>query len=240
MKKTNKIIGVYTDSIDGKVGQTTAYVHYLNQFGYVRLLSVTDNLENIENEIDMLVIPGGLDVDTTLYEEAPSVMNTRTNPFYEYLDKILIPKFVQAKKPIVGICRGMQRLNVYFGGTLIQHISGHQQGSNRKETNQLLYTFNNISQLYEHTYDINSLHHQTVGKLGDDLLVLGYSHSFGDKTSHTFEIKNNKPKHKNDKTFLYEGIIEIIKHEYLPIVGFQYHPEEFNCPLASNIILSLL
>jgi putative glutamine amidotransferase len=100
MKKT---IGIYADTFNGKVGQTFAYMQFFSQFGFVRMISTHENLDNIINEIDILVIPGGADVDATLYGEIPGVNDSRINQHYEYLDNLLIPQFIQANKPIIGI-----------------------------------------------------------------------------------------------------------------------------------------
>jgi gamma-glutamyl-gamma-aminobutyrate hydrolase PuuD len=234
MKKT---IGVYADAFNGKVGQTFAYMQFLSQFGFVRLLSTTDNLSNVVNEIDMLVVPGGADVDVAMYNAVPGVMDGRVNQHYEYLDRTLIPQFIEAKKPIVGICRGMQALNVYFGGTLIQHVIGHQQDSERHVTKQELQFYNSEDIIF-----VNSMHHQAVGVLGVGFDIVGYTRSYSACYSGN---KNLYPWRIYEKGSLKErievpGIIEVIKHRELPIVGFQYHPEEFNCQYAVDEINKLL
>lgn len=103
MRKTNKIFGIYADAFNGKVGQTFAYMQYFSELGYVRMISTVDNLENIVHEIDVLVVPGGADVLSSRYNMAPGVMDGRVNQHYEYLDSLLIPQFIEAKKPIIGI-----------------------------------------------------------------------------------------------------------------------------------------
>jgi len=234
MKKT---IGIYADSFNGKVGQTFPYMQFFSQFGYVRLISTTDNLENIVNEIDMLVLPGGADVDTSTYSSAPGTMDTRANQHYEYLDRILLPKFIEANKPIFGICRGMQRLNTWFGGTLNQHILGHHQGDKREETKQEMQFESNDDRWF-----INSMHHQSVNLLGENLDVLCYSQRYDNCYSNDNHIRNwniyGKNGHINRK--LVPIIIEGFQHRTLKIAGLQYHPEEMNCPFAKQIINTLL
>jgi putative glutamine amidotransferase len=233
-----KVIGVYADTFNGKVGQTFAYMQFLSQFGYVRMISTTDRLDNIVNEIDMLVVPGGADVYVDNYNAVPGVMDTRVNQHYEYLDKVLIPQFVDAGKPIVGICRGLQRLNVFFGGTLHQHIVGHQQGEDRTRTKQTLRLVHSDVILH-----VNSMHHQAIDVLGEGFEVLGYSNAY----QGCYAPYNNVEPWKtfNDKgvyvkTERVPVIIEIIKHATLPILAFQYHPEEFNCEYAVSEINNLL
>jgi len=238
MKKQNKIIGVYADCSDNKVGQTFPYMQFLSQFGNVRLISTLDNLDNIENEVDMLVLPGGADVHVQTYGEAPGVMTGRGNQHYEYLDDMLLPKFIRAGKPIVGICRGMQRLNTWFGGTLNQHIVGHQQGGSRSSTDQEIQFIDN-----DGFHFVNSMHHQSVKKLGDDLEVIAYSQVYEGCYSDSNNLSTWREFDKNGivkSTSVAHTVVEIFKHTVLPIWGFQYHPEEFNCDVAKNIINDLL
>lgn len=232
MKKTTKIFGIYADAYNGKIGQTFAYMQYFSQFGYVRMISTIDNLENIVHEIDVLVLPGGPDVLSSRYNMAPGVMDGRVNQHYEYLDSILIPQFVEAKKPIIGICRGLQTLNVHFGGSLQQHIGGHHQGENRVKTDQTLYLANGEQ------IEVNSLHHQCIDELGEDLEILGYTLAYVPDATR-YEVPLSLGKNKNH-TKNYYGIPEVIKHKFLPIIAFQYHPEEFNCTYATEQILKLI
>lgn len=238
---SKKTIGVYADTFNGKVGQTFAYMQFLSQFGYVRLISTTDNLKNIVNEIDMLIVPGGADVDVLGYQSIPGVMDGRVNQHYEYLDRTLLPLFVEAKKPIIGICRGMQSLNVFFGGTLHQNIIGHQQDTDRigrSATLQKLQFFEREEQIM-----VNSMHHQSVKNLGDGFSVIGYTQVFQGCYSKDNLIAPWRIWDKNGELISrnnHQVIIEIIKHNELPIIGFQYHPEEFNCEYAVNEIKKLL
>ena len=233
-----KVIGVYADTFNGKVGQTFAYMQFLSQFGYVRMISTTDRLDNIVNEIDMLIVPGGADVYVDNYNAVPGVMDTRVNQHYEYLDKVLIPQFVDAGKPIVGICRGLQRLNVFFGGTLHQHIVGHQQGEDRTRTKQDLQLVNS-----DIIFQVNSMHHQSIDILGEGLEILGYTNAYQGcyaPYNHVEPWKTFNAKGLPITTERVPVVIEIIKHATLPILAFQYHPEEFNCAYAVNEIKKLL
>lgn len=236
MKKT---IGVYADTFNGKVGQTFAYMQFLSQFGYVRLISTSDNLDTIVDQVDMLVVPGGADVDAARYGAIPGVMDGRVNQHYEHLDAKLISIFVEKQKPIVGICRGMQSLNVFFGGTLHQHIVGHQQGEDRTATRQPLQFLNSDVQIF-----VNSMHHQSVNILGDGMEMIGYTRAYQGCYSGHNEVQNWRNFNKNTGNM--EGIdrvpviVEVIKHSELPIIAFQYHPEEFNCEYAVEEITKLL
>jgi putative glutamine amidotransferase len=232
----SKVIGVYADTFNGKVGQTFAYMQFLGQFGSVRLISTTDNMREVVKNVDMLVIPGGADIDPTRYGAIPGVMDSRVNVHYEYLDRVLLPLFIEAKKPIVGICRGMQSLNVFFGGTLNQHIIGHHQGENRVQTKQELQTEDGRIAY------VNTMHHQSVDVLGDDIEMLGYTTMYQGCYGNKTHIRNWKWYDDKGVEKFSERVVvpEFIKHTKLPIVGFQWHPEEFNCPIAVQQITNLL
>ena len=73
---------------------------------------------------DGLLLAGGGDVDPAFYGEE----NTASNGIDRVRDEAelqLCERFADQGKPILGICRGHQLLNVYFGGSLYQHIDGH-------------------------------------------------------------------------------------------------------------------
>ena len=214
MKKT---IGIYADTFNGKVGQTFAYMQFFSQFGYVRMISTTDNLENIVNEVDMLILPGGADVDPATYDGIPGVNNSRTNGHYEYLDLQLIPKFIAAEKPIFGICRGFQRLNTWFGGTLNQHVIDHHQGENReRRSHEIQFVESDAN------YFVNTMHHQSIDLLGKDLEVFAYSERDYDcysNENHMFKWREYNKQGGISSDDVVPVVIEAFKHKELPIAG---------------------
>ena len=127
-----------------------------------------------------LLLPGGGDIYGTLAEE----------------EHLLIQSFAQTGRPILGICRGMQALNVFFGGTLYEHIPCHQLSQG-----DLLHTVRScglFARLMGREAVVNSNHHQAVKHLAAGLEVLQWAQ---------------------------DGIIEGICHRQLPIWGTQWHPE---------------
>ena len=76
-----------------------------------------DDLENILSYADMIIIPGGVDVNPALYGE----LNTDSRDIDDELDKLeleVLGYAVENHIPVLGICRGLQIINVFFGGTL--------------------------------------------------------------------------------------------------------------------------
>jgi len=231
-----KVIGVYADTFNGKVGQSMAYMQFLGQFGNLRMITPQDDLREVAKNIDALVIPGGADVDVHRYNGVPGVMDSRVNQHYEYLDRFLLPLMIDLKKPIIGICRGLQSLNVHFGGTLNSHIVGHHQGDNRTSTKQEIQFEDGSS------YMVNSMHHQSIDILGEGLEIVAYGQMFQGCYGNKRHIRNWFWFDEKNKKSSYESyiVIEMIKHAHLPIIAFQWHPEEFNCKIAVENINALL
>ena len=168
------------------------------------------------------------------YGEIPDPATGRCNIQYEYLDSVMIPAFVKVTKPIIGICRGFQSLNVHFGGTLFQDIKGHNQltfmTKNRASAKDDLIADGKI-------YKINSIHHQAIKQLGSGLSPIGFSPVIQNcKSLNNTEFLTVKKYKKKDVW----NFTEAFKHDKLPVVAFQYHPEEFNCPFAIQEINKIL
>ena len=157
------------------------------------------NLEEIGKLCDGLILPGSsTDVDPKYYYDVP--YPGKSYDYDEYIfDKQILDVFVKYKKPILGICGGMQTLNVYFGGDLNQNISNHKLG----DWHMHHINIEKQSFLYDVYKDmemsVNSFHRQAVRKLAPNFKVTAMSE---------------------------DGIIEAI--EYDNIVAVQWHPEVLN------------
>lgn len=232
-----------------KVQLNEAYVKFMANFGEPILVLSSNNMQRMIAEGDVLCLPGGADVDPMRYNEYPQTQ-TRINPHYEYMDKFLLGPWLETGKPIIGICRGLQTLNVAMGGSLFQHIRGHAQYQDRAETPQTLYTDIPGYQIYK----VNSFHHQAIKRLARGFDVIGWAPVFRKCGSlfekeepmifHNWVLDDKKKivKDANNKgeLHMYYSFPEIIKHRDLPYIAFQYHPEEFNCPLAHRLICETL
>jgi putative glutamine amidotransferase len=100
----------------------------------------------------------------------------------------VLHEFIEADKPVLGVCRGAQLINVAFGGTLHQDINSQLPGSfTHRAPNAYEKNFHEINiepesglaRLYPdiRRAKVNSIHHQSVNKLGRDLVVEAYSES---------------------------------------------------------------
>ena len=151
--------------------------------------------------------------------------------FKERFDHVLLPKYVAAKVPIFGICRGHQTLAVYFGGKLIQDMQevGLQHASNGEDRTKRVHglrlnktSVSLIPGVSAAAFHVNSIHHQAIDsnnlpKIGSILAV-------------QYEAK--------PETF---GTIEAMTYlpEY-PAHTVQWHPEDIRDEFSISLILNLL
>ena len=178
---------------------------------YIAALKANDieviNTLDVEEALkcDGLLLPGGGDMDPKYYGEE---MNGSDEPDRE-LDKAqwdVLDAFVKEKKPVLGICRGMQLINVYFGGSLYQDLKTKDAHSRKNGVDSVhsvksIVEDNLFENLYGNEFFVNSAHHQGVKKIGEGLISV---------------LEAN------------EGVCEALLHKYLPIVATQFHPERMS------------
>lgn len=108
---------------------------------------------------DGILLPGGYDINSKWYN---SKIKCNNSSFYnDFLDFLLIRYAIANNIPLLGICRGLQAINVYFNGDL-KNIKGHY---NKKH-----YIYLNNEKIL-----VNSYHHQAINKIGDDLIIKAIS-----------------------------------------------------------------
>ena len=149
-------IAVRKDETDYFVHQS--YCEFLKQndltFDFISLTTPLDSF-------DGFLIPGGNDIHSKYYRQFPYACK-KIDEEMDLLDQKIILEAVRTKKPLLGICRGIQSINVFLGGSLKQDILHHQQENHWIK--------------YEGTYYlVNSFHHQSILKLAPNLKATAYS-----------------------------------------------------------------
>lgn len=151
------------------------------------ILPVIENEEYIVEavkRIDGIIISGGYDVNPILYGEEPEKIQGYTSDELDDCNLKLIKAACSLKKPILGICRGLQIINVYFGGTLYQDLSDkdgfyikHTQESSRNFKGHTVYVKKDsvLNPILGEKCMVNSFHHQGIKKLADGFKISAVS-----------------------------------------------------------------
>jgi anthranilate/para-aminobenzoate synthase component II len=251
MSGTKLKVLLYANVYETTVGQSITYMDFFSRVGDVILVTSEMDLEKWVKEGDVLALPGGADVLSSTYKSSPGFFAGKANPHYEYLDKVLLSSWLKTGKPIIGICRGLQVLNVACGGTLHTHVRGHIQNDDkyyRHDRPEEMYLADGILEAKHNIYPINSFHHQAIKRLADGFEVLGWSeYEWNDRAAlstgnyQNYSYTKDKQKAFDVKSKELEPMIpELIRHTTKPYIAFQYHPEEFDCLLAITLIKRLL
>ena len=165
-------------------------------------------------DLDGLLLPGGWDVDPARYGEKP---DSKVGDIDPELDETELRLFKQAhdqQLPVLGICRGQQVINVAMGGSLVQHLEGHEVRAFGRKHLAHTAEVDPASELGQavggREIQVNSLHHQAVRSLAPGL-----------HQSATGE----------------DGTIEGLESDDGLIVAVQCHPEELtgDLPWASRL-----
>jgi len=156
-------------------------------------------------ECDGLLMPGGVDIEPARYGQETSTECGKIDLARDETEWWILETFLPTKKPVLGICRGIQMLNVFLGGTLHQHIPNHSDFKSRSKGCHRVHIRPNTmlaDLLNQEEITVNSLHHQAVDVPGTDLAVCAVSE---------------------------DGIIEAVAHTNHPFcLGVQWHPEHMS------------
>jgi putative glutamine amidotransferase len=144
-----------------------------------------DDPDEILDLLDGLILAGGNDIDPAAYGAKPHPETHHILPERDGSELALARRAIERDMPVLGICRGMQLINVAFGGTLTQHLPdelGHEEhrrtpGSFEDADHDVRLTPGSLAARAagEELHGTKSHHHQGVATIGDGLEVTGYS-----------------------------------------------------------------
>lgn len=152
---------------------------------------------------DALILPGGGDIDPALLPGRPP-LDPHCHNIDSALDRqqlAILDLFIRSRKPVLGICKGMQLICLSFGCNLCQHLP---TADSHRYTQHDQFHFSRaekgsfLEKLYGSGFTVNSAHHQGIFLQGDKIAVIQRAD---------------------------DGVIEGAVHTGLPIIGLQWHPE---------------
>jgi putative glutamine amidotransferase len=138
-------------------------------------------LSDYAKSLDGLVLQGGADVSPAMYGETPLKAEWAGDRIRDSYEMELVNEFIERGKPILGICRGLQLINVAFGGSLFQDLPTQLANSLEHRSDQFdqhshevrFDPGSGLARLYPELAKarVNSIHHQAIKNLGRDLEV---------------------------------------------------------------------
>jgi putative glutamine amidotransferase len=161
------------------------------------------------SKVDGLLLAGGQDVSPLLFGEEPSLKLGATNPARDAFEIALVKEAIHQAKPIFAVCRGLQLVNVAYGGTLYQDVSDYpdlavqhvqlthfETGAHTVD----IEPDSTIGKIFGNQYVVNTYHHQAIKELAEPFRAVAWSK---------------------------DGLIEAFeaKSPHQSIVAVQWHPE---------------
>lgn len=159
---------------------------------------------------DGLLLPGGADIDPARYGQTPQPECGKPNALRDAAEFVMLDAFYRTGKPVLGICRGIQVMNVQAGGTLFQDIKGtaacrHMDFRSRgRSIHRVSVTDGTLLSriIGSGEHEVNSLHHQAADRIGDGFTAVAVSE---------------------------DGFVEAIERRDHPFcLGVQWHPEHMS------------
>jgi putative glutamine amidotransferase len=142
--------------------------------------AITESPDQALDLLDGLVLSGGADIDPALYGAEPDPRTTGARPERDRFEIALARGALERDLPVVGICRGMQLLNVARGGTLVQHLADadlHLHTPGRFSDHEVRLEPGSLAAraVGAERVSVRSHHHQGVAELGDGVVASGWA-----------------------------------------------------------------
>ncbi len=166
-----KLIGISsrTMMVDGvnKLFVNQRYLNYLNLYGFKCIILPLKLDDEILDLCDGFLITGGNDSNPLYYNQQLHPTSELVEPEVDEADLKIIKYAVKHNKPLLGICRGLQVINIAFKGSLHQDIPNH-----RKVNHPIYIDSSRLIPTLDKVEEANSYHHQAIDSLGVGLAVV--------------------------------------------------------------------
>jgi len=202
--------------VEHRDGLAQDWASFLEKLGYIpifipnTLLKVDEFLSNLS--LDMIILTGGGECPVQLETATKDIQNKRN-----FTEKALIEYSVANETPLLGVCRGFQFINTYFGGTLTRGLTGTEQISGNHVATEHKVFF--VEQDWSDLIRANQI---LVNSFHDDGILVSQLANCLDITAVSDEESS---------------LVEGFRHKFLPISGIQWHPERSDTSLEFDRLL---
>jgi putative glutamine amidotransferase len=148
----------------------------------ILLPPLTAAVEETLEALDALILCGGPDLDPANYGEPRLELTTPVSPERDAGELALVRSALAGDVPVLGICRGMQLINVAYGGTLAQHLpdvvghDGHRRKPGAFDIHPVrLQGGSRIGAILGPRVDVSSGHHQGIARIGEGLIATAWA-----------------------------------------------------------------
>ena len=184
----------------GRTPDTENYENFLHRLGVPCHTTLDPEAADTATH---LLLPGGGDITPAFFGQSDHG-SLHIDTELDILQFQALSLFAAKKKPVLGICKGLQIINVYFGGDITQHIvtADRHKWIGRDQMHRVYRCYVNrldfFYELYGNSTLVNSAHHQAINRPGKDLIPVCRAE---------------------------DNVIEGLMHTSLPILAVQWHPE---------------